>query len=286
MFYHCHFHKIFHVANFLVFASGLILNCLSLLLILSSAKLRNNRKYGQLIVMNVVSILDCMSFLYYFCYRFFIDDTPSRFLCIFGFQMLGLGFILLQTTLMSLLTECTVAIYFPFKFKSLVSFKRIVACNILIVTSIILFMVVYPCVVFPYRYGSEIVYCTHRLVIPSYFHEKTGYFGFIYFAVNILFCFLIGIGVIKAFYQRKKMLSGKDSKVLTQTFKLVGRLLVIITANYLCLLLLIFNSLGYRFRDEIRDVGLITAISTTTWNVLIFIGGDKGIQNHIRRCDK
>lgn len=232
--------------------------------------------------MNMIGILSCLATLFYFTYRYFINETPSRFLCILSYQMMGLGFILLQTILMSLLIECTVAIYSPFKHKEIVSVKRIVGLNLLIVTGIILFTVVYPCIAFPHRFGPRIIYCNHDYAFPEDFNAKQGYFGVTYFAVNIILCLAIAVGVIKALVQRSKMLSMSDSKFVTQSLNLVSRLAAVVGANYVCLLPLLFYSLGFSISNLARDVALLSAISTTSWNVLIFICGDKGIRDVLR----
>lgn len=280
-FYRCNFFPIYEKVNSVVFSIGFLLNVGSLVVLLSSP-LRNNRKYGQLIVMNSVGIIDCVAFFYYFIYRFFLTDTPSRFQCILSFQMMGFSFNLLQTVLMSLLIECIVAIYSPFKYRSIVSVKRIVSFNLFFIVCIFLFLVVYPCIVYPAQYGSEIVYCSYGLALPEDFLQLIGIFSAIYFASSIIFCLLIGIGVIQALVRRRALASQKDSKFITQSLALTSRLFVIVIANYVCILPLVATMFGIFSTGMMQDISLVLAFSVCSWNVLIFVFGDESVRRDFK----
>ena len=277
--------KFFNAAIVLACIS-LTLNILSVLCLLcSSGKL--SRKYQQLVYLDVVNALMELCFLIMIFYRFLINH-PTRLPCVFIHQFFGLSGNIFMTAIISLSTDCLIAILYPLQYRSIVTVRRTLKANGVVISLLFILLFVIPMAVFPWRFGGYIWDCNVTLLYSTEFL-------FMSFGISALLLILMAslniVIMITAAYalcNRKKMTGEADALVQKKIAQIVARLAVVVVVNFGCSLPLMTLSFGKNLLNP--SLSFLLFVSLGVSNNLIYFIGDKGVRsrasNLTNKCSK
>ena len=234
------------------------------------------RKYLQLLLLNFSSIVSVLCFGFFISYRYLFD--LEQLLCVLGFQVFCFGLSWNNFSLISLSIDCVVAVFFPLKFRSLMTTKQFFLLNggaFLFLVAVILL----PVPVFgSMNDGYMTLWCELKRVLPEFYvlfvFAMSALGGILLILLNVG----IGTGVVQALIQREKLTQQNDVK--SKMLKLVFRLLSIICVNILFSLPLTLLLVGVRILSS-DSVSIAIAMGNSIVNILIFGFSDEQFRKHV-----
>lgn len=288
--YACLFGRLFKMLWLCVAVVGIVLNFASFVF-LTYKSLYRNKKMVQLFIMNIIGIIVELSFLYFATYRSFLTGVPTSLHCLLGFQVISFSLDLLQVIILSLLIDCSLAVFFPFKYKIIVTFRRIIFGNLVAMLFLMISLIIYP-VMYEVlvRGNAQIVYCNFYIAIPHDFAFFMGIVGLVLLNFNVLLTIIVVIKVIIVLINRRSVTNVSSRTIINSSIKLVARSLCIVIGNFGCLTPIILYTLSFtlglsHFRsDFFIDISSLLWISIPIWNVLIFFFGDVEIRSYLRNA--
>lgn len=265
------------IANCLFVFCGIMLHSGSLYVIFKLT-LWKERKYLQLLLLNFTSIFVSLSFLFFLLNRLIFE--LEQFMCVLGFQIFVLGGSWNTFSLLSLTTDCVVAVFLPLKFRSILTTKQFFLFN---GSTFVSFLINFVVSIYLYGFANDgllQITCAFYLVFPKAYRNFTVMVSAILnislFALNVAVTF----GVIVALTQRNKL--NHHSKVYNRKMlKLVCRILAIVFGNIVCNLFLNFSAINVSLIPE--SLAFLLASSSLYWNIIIFGVSDAQFCAHVRK---
>ena len=255
---------------------GVVLHLTSLVLVVRLS-LWKQRKYLQLLLLNFSTLVSALSFGFFISYRHFV--ILERFMCLLGYQVFTLGLSWNTFSLISLSIDCAVAVYYPLKFRSLMTTRQFFLLNGGAFVFLVTFLFAPISIFGSINDGYLDLWCKYYIIPRLYaivVLALSGLAGFILVLLN----FGIGLGVVVAFLQRQKL--AKDAEIKSKLLKLVFRLLTIICVNILTNLPLSLKTVGI---DTLNDaLSIAIAMTNGVINIFIFGFSDEQFRMHILAC--
>ena len=246
---------------------ALISNLTCLFTIVHSG-LWKQRKFLQLLLLNVTSVLCTIAYSFY---HLSSSLEIEQFMCVFRFQMLIFALGLNSFVLVSLSFDCFVAVYWPLKFHSIMTTKKFWWSN----SSFLGIFAINPLVSIPYFGLQNDGYLKRKCDIV---HIMPNSYSMIIFFVGASFWFMIFIlnvnvtvGVFIALVKRQNLTSGAN-KMSGTLLKLVIRLLAIVLFNVGSSFPLTVTILRVELLYILDAFGI--GIMAGFWNVLFFVVSD------------
>lgn len=269
------------IANCLFVCLGIMLH-LGSLHVIFKLTLWKERKYLQLLLLNFTSIFVSLSLLFFLLNRFIFE--LEQFMCVLGFQIFALGGFWNTFSLLSLTTDCVVAVFWPLKFRSVLTTKQFFWFN---GSTFISFIIYFVASIYLYGFANDgllRITCAFYLVFSKAYRNFTVMVSAILnislFVLNVAVTF----GVIVALTQRN--IRNHHSKVYNRKLlKLACRILAIVFGNIVCNLFLNFSAINVLLIPD--SLAFLLASSSLYWNIIIFGVSDAQFRAHVRnllRC--
>lgn len=257
---------------------NILLNSLSLFCVLKLTLWRE-RKYLQLAFLNFTSIFCGVTFALFISYRFI--TRMERMACMIGNQFFVFGLSWNSFSIISLSIDCFVAVYFPLRFRSLMTVKQFLWLNV----STYLFQAVALLSPIPIYGKTNDGYlyapCDIVDVLPRRYIWFLFGMSFVLGLTVVVLNIGVATGVILALIRRNRM-GAKDKSVYKKMQKLVLRLAAIIATNiFLNLPLLLTIVRLPSFFSDFESIPI--ALSNGVVNILIFGAFDADFRRHIKK---
>lgn len=252
---------------------SLALNLSSACYILASG-IKITRKYQQLLYLDVVNALMELSFLNFIFHRYFIT-FPSRLICVVNLQFFSVSSLMFIAALISLSTDCVIAVLFPLKYRSIVTTKRTVIGNAVLLSFVFLSQFIFPLVAFARSPSGYTEDCLPTTLFPIAYILFSAALASVQLVTVFLLNITIVAGAIYALCRRRKMTAAAAS-VEKKMMKLVLRLFIILVVNIGMALPLLILSLDIKVLPY--SLSYLLFVSLGIWNNGIYFFGDQQIR--------
>lgn len=252
--------------------------CAGILTYLFTTGLYKTQKFRQIVYLNSMTITTVSGFLFMIIYR---RATQVESLgCLITYQTFMFSSTSFHFSLLSLTCDCLVAVFFPLKYRTIMTAKNFGVTTATIGMGLLGFYVVYPLVAFgknDYLDGD----CTYKEVVPitSYYLKTSVFLIFLINSLIILLNVAIGIGVVLSLLRRREI-AASELSLRQSMIKLSLRLVAIVLFNFGFTAPLTLSLLEVRILLE-SAATFIPAMSLGFFNGLIFFVGDPEIRNRI-----
>lgn len=236
------------------------------------------RKYLQFIFLNMSSTFSGFAFFYLIFHRFIIEIEQMT--CMISMHLMLLGIGCNYVALISLSVDCVVAVYWPLKFKVIMTTKKFFIFNS---ASVILMFVTLMLPAFYFgnlHDGILQSICEIAFAAPRYYIYFIAAFHVVVFFVFIVLNVGIAIGILISVIRRRKVITQENesiSKILRSTI----RLAVIITVNFMLNMPSLSNLIFISHLPQ--SVVILLSVSSGPLNVIIFIVSDREFRDSIRK---
>ena len=277
------FENCFYVDS--VFQISFCLNLLSFIfqilscVVIGRRSLWRQRKYLQFLLLNITCILNVSGFFLLILFRGFLFKVELM-VCLLTCNILAFTWGWSYFGLVGLSIDCFVAVFWPLKFKSIMTTRRFFYFNF--ATFIFNFLVAFlPLPYFGTRNdGYLLFFCTYIFNVPPFYN----YFIFsVHMTLLLIFSALnasVGVGIARALMNRGKMVNQKKngSSVL---LKSTIRLCIIITINIALTIPVAINNINTELVQD--SIAISMSACSGPLNVIIFVVSDKEFRQNIRQ---
>lgn len=241
----------------------------------SNIKLK--RKYQQLLYLNVTSCSVAVCLLIHSLYRLLFYNF-NRFWCLFGFSVLTLATSIFGTSLVSISIDCLIAVVRPMQYRLIVTTRRVVILNVIVLGWFLFFNAIYPLSAFSWKNGGHLYYCLMENVMPSWYQMAIGLTS----AVLMLMIMILNMSVLgaaaNALWGRQRLM-GANAQVQRQVLKLAMRMIMIVTCNIGLSMPLNSQTLKLVYLGD--DVLFSLFMSIGPANILLFVVADAELRQRV-----
>ena len=272
----CHY-SMFHVSIALAFI-GIFLNtgCISFLAV---SKMKLSRKYQHLLFLDIANMLIELAFISWASQGGFFP-APSRIVCVSVYIALSAAGFTFGTALVSLSTDCLLAVFFPLRYRTMVTTRRTVVGISIPLCLFLVLMVIFPIAAFGFKHADFIVMCSPKYMFPNYFLVITGVISAIVLVTILVLNVSILIGAVQALSKRKK-LTGASASIQKNVLKLAARLMAIILFNLSFSGPLVLLGAGIKFSFLPFSICYLLFILLGIFNNIVYFFGDKQIRKQL-----
>lgn len=247
-------------------------------LLFSNIKLK--RKYQQLLYLNISSWFVAAGFMILISLPHFHHylDRPT---CQFRFCVFGMSCSIYITSLLSLTIDCLVAIFYPLRYRIIVTTRRVVIPNVVAFLLFLFFNIIYPMYAFGWRYGGYIFICDYKAIYPIWFSAVVIVLSVIIMLSLAILNIAVLLGVTRALCVRQT-LTGSNARVRNQVMKLSLRLMAILTCNIGLSLPLLLSTVSIKILATSEVVFFAIFMSSGLFNIILFFIADEEIRGKLK----
>ena len=236
------------------------------------------RKYQHILYLDVVNAFMELMFLVFVSYRL-IFTYPRRVMCVFINQLFTSANITFVIAIISLSTDCLIAVIYPLQYRTIVTASRTVKANAWLLSFLFVTFFIFPMSAFSWRYRGYTASCDPKYLFSVAFIAFMGFVAVLLFLTVVVLNFCIVIAAAHSLVARKKI-TGKSASVHKKVMRLFVRMLVILFFNIGLSVPLLLLSWEYKILAD-KSLSYLLFYSIGIWNNVIFVFGDNQIRN---RC--
>lgn len=257
---------------FIVVGISTTLDCFSLFAI-AKLSLWKQRKFLQLFLLNVTNILSAISHCLFIGIQSL--ERVERLECVLSFHLFIFGMGVSWMGVLGLGVDCLVAVFFPLKFRAIMTTKQFFKFNgIFFILIFVTIICPIPLLAFQNE-GILTFLCDYVQIAPKFYLLYLFCSSALFLLSLLLLNISIAIGVILALIKQQKLKAeGNKSAIANKMLKLVFRLLLIILVSIICNLPLNSQVVGISITRTDRDA-ILLAFTSGLWNILIFVIADQ-----------
>ena len=254
-----------------------IICCLCVVVYLVHSGLAEKQKFFQICYLFTGTIFANSGFIIMILYR--SSRHVERMGCIFSYTLLGFSSVVFYLAVISLTFDCFIAVFFPLKYRTLMTKKTLIIPNIITLILFFGFYILYPMIAFPSKHGGYMTkFCSATLAFPKFYLLILAAITFILNAMIILLNKVIVFGVLWSLIKRSKI-STSESSIRKSMTKLSVRLVAIILFNFGFTLPMTLKTLAINIFDDAVCFALVMSLGL--WNTLIFVVGDAELRQKV-----
>ena len=183
-----------------------------------------------------------------------------------------------MVAIISLGTDCLIAILYPLKYRTIVTAKRTINVNGVVIFILFIIIFVFPMATFSWRFGGYVGRC-NVLRLYSYEYIVVSVFLSVTLLVLMMILNIVIIIAVAVALLRRQKLTGASGSTQKRMMRVVMRLLFVIFVNLGMSFPLITVNLNIRiFHDW---VAYVLFVSLGVWNNLIYFVGDSKVRDRV-----